>query len=172
MKKLVVIFSLILTSIVSMAQSPKDKWSFFGTYFGLTNTSVGFGFHVGMDINKFHIDMSGRKIYGEGAELEDGKFEWSKHTGDLGFYQVNLGYNIKLTNWLTVTPKIGVYGVDELLQNYITYTYEHLKTLPNAGIDIKLMIKASEDKHNLCWLAIIGGIDMNKNTTIGLGLYF
>jgi len=179
MKKLVVIFSLILTSIVSAAQneSPKinkNTW-IWGTIFGVTNNpSAGIGGYVGIDISRFHIGISGKKIRGDGFELEDGTFDWSQHTGKLGFYEFNIGYNLSLAKWLTITPKIGFCGINELLQNHISYTYENLQTLPNAGIDIKLMMKIQEedDKHEEYWLAFIGGIDANKNTTFGLGLYF
>lgn len=179
MKKSISILSLVLISMISMAQNEqipkinKNTW-FWGTIFGVTsNPSAGIGFHVGIDISRFHIGGSGKFTKGEGFELEDGTFDWSQHTGKLGFYEFNVGYNLSLTKWFTITPKIGFCGIDELLQNTISYTHENLQTLPNIGIDIKLMMKIQEEDHqHEYWLAFIGGIDVNKNTTFGLGLYF
>jgi len=176
MKKLIVILSLVLISVISKGQEPKinkNTWGW-GTIFGVTNSSVGPGFHVGIDIFRFHMDGSGKVTHGEGFELEDGEFDWSHHTGKLGFFEFNFGYNLSLAKWFTITPKIGFYGEEELLQNKISYTHKTTKTLPCAGVDIKLMMKIQDedDKHAEYWLAFIGGIDTNKNTTFGLGLYF
>lgn len=147
MKKIILLFFISFSIINAKGQE------FTSFFIGVNNARINtldaspFGFVMGFDYNKLHVDFSSNYAKGEGEYLEFSS-NYTIQENKRMWYIVNVGVNIPIkqtnTNSLILTPKLGYCSVYSLYTDKLLFDSYYKKFYEekyNIGVHLSSLNK-------------------------------